>query len=163
MRRACSSVDVFTVRGPGCRMAGAGSQRCREVVRRGRYRACVAGRRTPSPSWTAPVATVASPWRRNLVRAGGRRRRRGLGGQRESRARDRGRRNSCPVAYHSRGEPPFLLLDAFEGQAFRFYASVSTRTSANFRKSRSKVDTGVFSATAVAAIRQSTKWTFVLL
>src|SRR5437870_12374734 len=38
---------------------------------------------------------------------------------------------------------------------------VSTRTSANFRKSCSKVATGVSSAAAVAASKQSTKWTFV--
>lgn len=35
--------------------------------------------------------------------------------------------------------------------------SVSTRTSANFRKSGSKVETGKSLATAVAAIRQFTK------
>jgi len=38
---------------------------------------------------------------------------------------------------------------------------VSSRTSVNFRKSRSNEATGMFSAAAVAAIRQSTKWTFV--
>ena len=38
---------------------------------------------------------------------------------------------------------------------------VSSRTSVNFRKSRSNEATGMFSAAAVAAIRQSTKWTVV--
>src|ERR1700733_9613461 len=52
------------------------------------------------------------------------------------------------------------LFELYTAGVARNY-SVPTRTSVNFRKSRSKEATGVFSVAAVAAIRQSTKWTFV--
>jgi hypothetical protein len=66
-------------------------------------------------------------------------------------------------ALHDNGTLPSrrLSFQNLEVKALAKNYWVSTRTSVNFRKSRSNEATDMFSAAAVAAIRQSTKWTVV--